>query len=552
MKLDATDLRYIGADAFRVLAAVEQGSKNHEIVPSALIAQLAGSRAGGVNKALGLLAKKKLVAKVQNAKYDGYRLTYGGYDFLACRTFAKRDTIYSVGNQIGTGKESDIYVVADEDGAQMVMKIHRLGRMSFRAIKSKRDYLRKGQSASWMYMSRLAAIKEYAFMKVLHDHDFPVPLPIDQSRHCLVMELINAFPLRQIASVPSPGALYSALMDMIVRLARSGLIHGDFNEFNLLIRDHRTDAEKDRDDETVDEREARIEREGGDFPVQVELEGEEFEERRRRERDGTLLEPVLIDFPQMVSTEHPDAEYYFNRDVDCVRTFFSRRFKYESSMYPKFTATIHDGVREFDLDVEVAASGFKREDRKALEDYMAELAAHDAEEGEVASDEEYSEESEREEEDVGEGTAAAADLPEMEKLRIGDSAMERASDAAPEDGEEEKEDEEEEEDDDDSEEGSEEEGSDLGEEAEEEAAARTRPPRVARRPARTGARDVESIVSASLSRTKAQQDRRHHGKKPVSANVLGRQKGSKKKQNASAREARTASKQGGGRGGDFW
>jgi len=38
--------------------------------------------------------------------------------------------------------------------------------MSFRAIKSKRDYLRKGQSASWMYMSRLAAIKEFAFMKV--------------------------------------------------------------------------------------------------------------------------------------------------------------------------------------------------------------------------------------------------------------------------------------------------------------------------------------------------------------------------------------------------
>lgn len=42
----------------------------------------------------------------------------------------------------------------------------RLGRVSFRAIKSKRDYLRKGQSASWMYMSRLAAIKEFAFMKV--------------------------------------------------------------------------------------------------------------------------------------------------------------------------------------------------------------------------------------------------------------------------------------------------------------------------------------------------------------------------------------------------
>lgn len=97
---------------------------------------------------------------------DGYRLTYGGYDFLAMRTFAKRDSVYSVGNKIGVGKESDIYVVANEDGETHCLKIHRLGRISFRTIKSKRDYLRKGQSASWMYMSRLAAMKEYAFMKV--------------------------------------------------------------------------------------------------------------------------------------------------------------------------------------------------------------------------------------------------------------------------------------------------------------------------------------------------------------------------------------------------
>jgi len=46
------------------------------------------------------------VTEVDEGIDEGYRLTYGGYDFLACRTFAKRDTIYSVGNQIGTGKES--------------------------------------------------------------------------------------------------------------------------------------------------------------------------------------------------------------------------------------------------------------------------------------------------------------------------------------------------------------------------------------------------------------------------------------------------------------
>lgn len=39
-------------------------------------------------------------------KDDGYRLTYGGYDYLAMRALSKRDSLYSVGNQIGVGKES--------------------------------------------------------------------------------------------------------------------------------------------------------------------------------------------------------------------------------------------------------------------------------------------------------------------------------------------------------------------------------------------------------------------------------------------------------------
>lgn len=106
---------------------VEIGSKNHEVVPSTLIAQISGLRNGGVNKILGVLAKRNLVAKVQNSKCefllmafwtgllttdapldDGYRLTYGGYDYLAIRALSKRDSVYSVGNQIGVGKESGL------------------------------------------------------------------------------------------------------------------------------------------------------------------------------------------------------------------------------------------------------------------------------------------------------------------------------------------------------------------------------------------------------------------------------------------------------------
>lgn len=44
------------------------GSKNHEVVPNSLTAQISGLRGGGVNKILGQLAKRRLVAKVQNSK----------------------------------------------------------------------------------------------------------------------------------------------------------------------------------------------------------------------------------------------------------------------------------------------------------------------------------------------------------------------------------------------------------------------------------------------------------------------------------------------------
>lgn len=187
---------------------------------------------------------------------------------------------------------------------------------------------------------------------------------------------------------------------------------------------------------------------------------------------------------------------------------------------------------------------------------MAELAAHDAANGEVASDEEYSDESERddddEQEEVAEGAAgsqavvgnAVAGLPDVGELRIAEPAGEEEDSEERDDSEEDE--------DDNEEDGSEEEQSGEEEEEGDRRAKKERAPRIGRRPVRSGQRDVEAIVTASLTRSKAQQDRRHHGKKPVSANVLGRQKGSKKKQNANAREARAASKQGGGRGGDFW
>ncbi len=367
MRLDTKHMRYLTAEDWKTLTAVETGSRNHEVVPTSLIGQISGLR-GGVHKSISALAKVGLIARLKNAKYDGYRLTYGGLDYLALNQYRKRKEVYSVGNQIGMGKESDIFVVADEKGVQRVLKIHRLGRISFRTVKSNRDYLRNRSSASWMHMSRLAALKEYTFMTALRDNGFPVPDPLAQSRHTIVMSLIDAFPMRQVSSVPHPASLYADLISLILRLAQYGLIHGDFNEFNILIKEER--ATKTSEDQI----------------------------------ESITLTPILIDFPQMVSVDHPNAEYYFDRDVNCIKRFFERRFHFtsdEKGPYFKDARKLieKDGVKR--LDVSVEASGFSRKMAKELEAYMKQVGVDgDGDPDAVRSDEEISADEQAEDDEL--------------------------------------------------------------------------------------------------------------------------------------------------------
>lgn len=295
--------------------------KNHELVPAPLVASIADLKHGGSHKILRELSKHRLLCYEKSGRVEGYRLTFSGYDYLALKALTSRGSVQSVGNQIGVGKESDIYIIADEEENQHALKLHRLGRTSFRKLKQKRDYLKHRKSVSWLYLSRLAAVKEYAYMKVLHDNGYPVPKPIDFNRHAVVMELVDGHPLCQVHEVCDPSALYSELMELIVRLGSYGLIHCDFNEFNLMV---------DENDKVT-----------------------------------------VIDFPQMVSISHSNAQWYFDRDVQCIRDFFLRRFSYESELYPKFV----DIKRLHNLDVEVAASGFTRDMSESFDEASADLKA---------------------------------------------------------------------------------------------------------------------------------------------------------------------------------
>src|SRR5271169_5186828 len=158
---------------------------------------------------------------------------------------------------------------------------------------------------------------------------------------------------RQIEEIGDPGSLYSTLMQLILRLASQGLIHGDYNEFNILV----------------------------------------YEDGR----------PILIDFPQMISIDHPNAREYFERDVECIRTFFKKKFRFEADEAPQW----EDVKRVGKLDFEVEASGYGGKLEKEMEWYHREISVvtdnqrngREEEEEEKNGDEDEDEEDEDEEDE---------------------------------------------------------------------------------------------------------------------------------------------------------
>eukprot|EP00759_Apiculatamorpha_spiralis_P015515 PhF_6_TR22223/c1_g1_i1/m.31383/K07179/RIOK2; RIO kinase 2 len=339
VKLNASLLQYLEEDDFRVLSALELAIRNHELVPAPLIERIANLARGGANKRLKEMLKYKLIHH-DRTLYDGYAMKYAAYDYLALHVFSRRGVLSGIGNMVGCGKESDIYLGCDADGNHVIVKLERLGRCSFRSVARNRAYTKSGKrgGASWFYLSRLAATKEFAFLQALYEEGYPVPKPIDHNRHAIVMEKIDGCVLTNVDELRNPTKVFYQCMDVLVRLACNGLIHGDFNEFNLMIK---------RETEDV----------------------------------------VVIDFPQMVSTKHKNAAEFFERDVKCIHNYFQRKYKLHFDYWPRLDV---EGQRTGNLDSRIAQAKFTEAQQSELDRLAGENAGvegdNDSEDGEEEVD----------------------------------------------------------------------------------------------------------------------------------------------------------------------
>ena len=454
MKLDPTVMRTMNTQDFRIMEAVEKGMRDHNLVPIKLISANANLRHGGAHKIISSLLRDKLLShETKKHGFDGYRLTNAGYDILALHNLKSRGFVAAIGQKIGTGKESDIYLAVKPSGEQIVLKFHRLGRTSFRNVKKKRDYFGKAaqQAHSWLFLSRLSALKEYAFMKALFDVKYPTPTPIAHNRHIVAMGLVRGLPLYQIypkqLSVEQAKDIYEQAVGLAARLAGHGLVHCDLNEFNLMVDLSGIQSLATAgDDPYVRHSGQSVAGEKSMGALSKPAWEQSLEEGDRIQE--ALPEPVhflengqpkpvvtLIDFPQMISTKHPNAQELYERDMACLSRFFELKLLCTipeeantgyswNDVMKNSDCDVSSNISQDRLDEELRASGFNDKLRAGLELYYFDsgAVADDAvvnspvEEEENESDsEDDNEETESDEErrDVTDATKAE----NMERIR---------------------------------------------------------------------------------------------------------------------------------------
>jgi RIO kinase 2 len=267
--------RTLQNEDLRVLQVIETAMSQHEFVSKEQVARFSKlDLARDTDFRLNRLSKLGLIYRITGA-YVGYTLNYAGYDCLAVNALVKAGVLEAFGKPLGVGKESDVYDALNSKGERIAIKFHRLGRISFRQTRRKRDYTTQ-RSASWLYQSRLAAEKEFQALKLVYPHKVAVPEPINQNRHVVVMGMIDGAELAEYKEIPRPEKVLKEILNNVKRAyMRADVIHADLSEYNIILKPD--------------------------------------------------MHVLIIDWPQYVTREHPNAQELLTRDLRNMTQFFERK-----------------------------------------------------------------------------------------------------------------------------------------------------------------------------------------------------------------------------------
>ncbi|MFW6117480.1 MAG: serine/threonine-protein kinase RIO2 [Thermoproteota archaeon] len=265
--------RGLEKEDLRVLQVIEAGMSEYKFVPKELIAKYTKFSSKETFFRLDRISKFNLVRR-RRGSYVGYTLNYAGYDCLAMNALVKAGVLEALGKSLGVGKEADVYDALNPDGENIAVKFHRLGRVSFRETMRKRGYAT--QHTGWLHRSRLAAEKEFQGLNLVFPCGVAVPEPITQNRHVVVMGMIAGGELSEFQELPEPKNILKQILTNVRKAyLKANIIHADLSEYNILVKPN--------------------------------------------------MQIQIIDWPQYVTNDHPNAQQLLKRDIKNILQFFKRK-----------------------------------------------------------------------------------------------------------------------------------------------------------------------------------------------------------------------------------
>ncbi len=272
----AAFLRELEPKDFYLLSGLEHGMRFSEWVQREKLPKYSNLTPKEIEYRIDRCMRHELIER-KTIQYEGYQLTFEGYDALALRSFAERDTIDGVGAPLGVGKESDVYEAMSFQ--PLALKFHREGYTNFREVRRERDYTSDHHHVSWLYTARKAAEREYEALETLYPQ-VSVPRPVDQNRHALVMEKLDGAELSRarLESAQVVGVI-DLIFEELAAAYREGYVHADMSEYNIFINE-----------------------------------------------SGI----TIFDWPQAVPTDHENSDELLERDVGNLHRYFCRKYPAET------------------------------------------------------------------------------------------------------------------------------------------------------------------------------------------------------------------------------
>jgi len=273
LKRVANSLPRIELKDWTILHSIERLLFSYEVIPLARIVKVSGLDKDEVEFRLDRLNEMKLI--IDNEK--GCSLLSAGLDAIALNAFVKRDLTSALGITIGKGKESDVIEAINDLGEECAIKFYRIGRISFRAVRKKRGYISTLAGHRWLIANMQAAKKEYNALTKLYPIKVSVPEALAKERHAVLMRKVGGAMLSDITFLDSPNKVLKDIIDNIRRAYTIGeIVNSDISEYNILC-------------------------------------------------DGQKI--WIIDWPQYVEKNHPNASTLLDRDIFNILKFFKKKFQ---------------------------------------------------------------------------------------------------------------------------------------------------------------------------------------------------------------------------------